>query len=81
MRKEERIPMYSNFKSFLARLVMWRLVAVHSRVCVSAHGREIAHRGEMRAGRIAVTGEPLTAARPKMPEAGKWVAHRNPVNV
>ncbi len=81
MQKDERIPTYTNFKTFLARFVMWRLVAVHSRVCVSAHGREIAHGGEMRAGSIAVTGEPVTAASPKMPEAGKWVAHRNPVNV
>ncbi len=71
MQKDERIPMYTNFKTLLARFVMWRLVAVHSRVCVSVHGRE------MRAGRFAVTGEPVT----KMPEADKWVAHRNPVNV
>jgi len=73
--------MYTNFKTFLARIVIWRLVAVHSRVCISVHGREIVHGGEMRAGRIAVTGEPVTAARTKIPEAGKWVAHRNPVNV
>ncbi len=75
MQKDERIPMYTNFKTFLSRFVMWRLSAVHSRVCVSVHRRE------MRARRIAVKGEPVTAARPKMPEAGKWLAHRNPVNV